>query len=42
VQLSYRLVLRDPARSDELRDELVRSAGVADVNLILHEDEAEL
>jgi hypothetical protein len=42
VQLSYRLVLRDPERSDELRDELARSAGVADVSLLLHEDEAEL
>jgi len=42
VQLSYRLVLRDPERGDELRDELARSAGVADVSLLLHEDEAEL
>ena len=42
VQLSYRLVLRDPERGDELRDELARSAGVANVSLFLHEDEAEL
>jgi hypothetical protein len=42
VQLSYRLVLRDPERGDELRNELSQSAGVADVNLFLREEEAEL
>jgi len=40
--LTYRLLLRDPARSSELRAELARQAGLQNVAVYMHEDEAEI
>lgn len=42
VDLSYRLLLRDPARSDELQWELKQTAGVERVSLFMREDESEI
>ena len=42
VDLSYRLLLRDPARSHELFDELAGLAGVARVSSVNASDESEL
>jgi len=42
VDLSYRLLLRDPARSRELLRELEQTAGVARVSLFHRSDEAEV
>jgi hypothetical protein len=42
VDLSYRLLLRDPARSQELMDELRGLAGVARVSSVNAGDESEL
>jgi len=42
VELSYRLLLRDPARSQELKDELRGQAGVARVSSVNAGDESEL
>jgi hypothetical protein len=42
VDLSYRLLLRDPSRSRELLQELERTAGVARVSLFHRSDEAEV
>jgi Domain of unknown function (DUF4956) len=42
LQLSYRLLLRDPARVDELRRDLAQAAGIDRVLLYLREDEAEI
>ncbi len=41
LSLSYRLLLRDPARSDELIAELNETEGVADASFYLREDESE-
>ncbi len=42
LDLSYRLLLRNPARSDELQWELRELAGVERVSLFLREDESEV
>jgi hypothetical protein len=42
LDLSYRLLLRDPARSNELLDELESTSGVAHVSLYHREDESEM
>jgi len=42
VDLSYRLLLRDPSRSRELLKELEQTAGVARVSLFHRSDEAEV
>jgi hypothetical protein len=40
--LSYRVLLRDPSRSNELCKALEQTAGVEDVTLFLREDESEI
>ena len=40
--LSYRLLLRDPARRGELRDELATAGDVQELSFYLQEDESEL
>jgi hypothetical protein len=40
--LSYRLLLRDPARHQELRDELASAAGVQELSFYFQEDEREV
>jgi hypothetical protein len=42
TDLSYRLLLRDTARSAELQAELARTEGLQNVSVYLHEDEAEI
>jgi hypothetical protein len=42
ADVTYRLLLRDPARSSELRAELARQAGLQNVAVYMHEDEAEI
>ena len=42
MDLSYRLLLRDPARSQELLDELRTLGGVENASLYLREDESEI
>lgn len=42
LDLSYRLLLRDPARRDELRFALEESEGFEEVSLYLREDESEI
>ena len=42
TDLSYRLLLRDTARSSELQAELARTEGLQNVSVYLHEDEAEI
>lgn len=42
VDLSYRLLLRDPSRSDELQAELEQVAEVERLSLFLREDESEV
>ena len=42
TDLTYRLLLRNPARSHELQSALAQSPGVANVSVFLHEDEAEI
>jgi hypothetical protein len=42
LDLSYRLLLRDPQRSGELLEELEATAGVAHVSLFHREDETEM
>jgi hypothetical protein len=42
ADLSYRLLLRDPERSSELRAELASQPGVQNVAVYMHEDEAEI
>jgi len=42
LDLSYRLLLRDPARFDELRWDLTQTEGLEHVSLFLREDEAEI
>ena len=39
---SYRVLLRDPSRSDELCSALEDVAGIAEVTLFLREDESEI
>jgi len=42
VDVSYRLLLRNPARQDELRFDLEQSEGLDNVSLFLREDESEI
>jgi len=42
LDLSYRLLLRDPDRSDELQWALQQTEGIERVSLFMHEDEAEV
>ncbi|HBO45617.1 MAG TPA: hypothetical protein DD670_17160 [Planctomycetaceae bacterium] len=42
LDLSWRLLLRNPARSDELQWALKQTAGVESVSLFLREDESEI
>jgi hypothetical protein len=42
TDLSYRLLLRDIARSSELQAELAKTEGLQNVSVYLHEDEAEI
>ncbi len=42
LQLSYRLLLRDPHRIDELRSELTQAAGIERISLHVREDEVEI
>ena len=42
LNLSYRLLLRDPARGDELRMELSNTEGLEHVSLFMREDESEI
>ena len=42
VDVSYRLLLRNPARSTELQAELEETTGVERVALFLHENESEV
>ncbi|HTL18567.1 MAG TPA: DUF4956 domain-containing protein [Patescibacteria group bacterium] len=42
TDLSYRLLLRDTARSSELQAELAKTEGLQNVAVYLHEDEAEI
>ncbi len=42
LDLSYRLLLRDPARKDELRFALEQGEGFEEVSLFLREDESEI
>jgi hypothetical protein len=42
LSLSYRLLLRDPARSDELQWALKQTDGVENVSLFMREDESEV
>jgi hypothetical protein len=40
--VSYRLLLRDTSRSNELQSELASAEGLENVSVYLHDDEAEL
>lgn len=42
TDLSYRLLLRDSARSSELQAELARMEGLQNISVYMHEDEAEI
>ena len=42
MDVSYRLQLRDPSRSDDLQAELETDAGVKRVSLFMREDESEV
>jgi hypothetical protein len=42
TDISYRLLLRDAARSSELQSELAGAEGFSDVSVYMHEDEAEI
>jgi Domain of unknown function (DUF4956) len=42
ADLSYRLLLRDPRRSGELRAELASQPGLQNVAIYMHEEEAEI
>jgi len=41
-ELAYRLTIRDPARADQLVDELQHVEGVSHVTFVLHEEQAEV
>jgi hypothetical protein len=42
VDITYRLLLRDPARSDELQAALSKTEGLSNISLFMHDDEAEI
>jgi len=41
-EIAYRLTMRDPARADQLVDELQHLEGVSHVTFVLHEEQAEV
>ena len=41
-EIAYRLTMRDPARADQLVDELQQMEGVSHVTFVLHEEQAEV
>ena len=42
TDMTYRLLLRDTSRSNELQSELTGAEGFANVSVYMHEDEAEI
>jgi hypothetical protein len=42
VDVTYRLLLRDPSRFDELQASLSQTEGLANVSVFMHDDEAEI
>jgi hypothetical protein len=42
IDMTYRMLLRDPSRVDELQTLLARTEGLANVAVFMHEDEAEI
>ena len=42
MDLTYRILLRDPSRCDELQSVLSQSEGFDNVSIFMHEDEAEI
>jgi len=42
VDMAYRVLMRDPARVDELQAALVKVEGLANVSVFMHADEAEI
>lgn len=42
MHVSYRVLLRDPGRCNEMRESLQRTGGIENVNLFLCQDEAEI
>jgi hypothetical protein len=42
VDITYRLLLRDPSRFDELQSALSQTQGLANVSVFMHDDEAEI
>lgn len=42
VDMSYRLLLRDPGRFDELQSSLAQTEGLTNVVVFMHDDEAEI
>jgi hypothetical protein len=42
IDMTYRMLLRDPSRVDELQTLLSRTEGLANVAVFMHEDEAEI
>jgi hypothetical protein len=42
MDISYRLLLRDPSRSGELQSELTGTQGFENVSVYMHADEAEI
>ncbi len=42
TDMTYRLLLRDTSRSNELQSELTSAEGLANVSVYMHEDEAEI
>lgn len=42
IDMTYRMLLRDPARVDELQTLLSQTEGLANVAVFMHEDEAEI
>ena len=42
VDITYRMLLRDPARFDELQAAICQMEGFANVSIFLHDDEAEI
>jgi hypothetical protein len=42
IDVTYRLLLRDPSRFDELQSALSQTEGLANVSVFMHDDEAEI
>lgn len=41
-EIAFRLAMRDPARGDEMVDELQALEGISNITFVLHEDQAEV